>query len=310
MITSRVNRTLVRRNLVSSGDGILIGCSGGADSIAMAHVLDRLAGSLQLRLVVASIDHGLRPESADEVEQVRSFADSLGLSFRARRLSLKLGPDLQNRARVARYQALSELAATEGAARIAVGHSMDDQAETVLDRILRGGGLAGLGGVRPRRDDGVIRPLIDCRREDIRLHTRHHGLPVIEDPSNRDPRFRRVRIRDSVLPVLLGEDPQVVAHLAALADDARAAQEVILGVAKEALRANEPLDIMDLRALPQSVRRAGLRDWIEAQTGSSPRRSHIESMDDLLRGSDEVRLGHGWTARVEGSQMVLRRSGD
>ena len=156
MITATVRRTIRERGLLSAGDHVLVACSGGPDSTALLHVLHRLRGDLGITLCTASIDHGLRPESAEEVAQVGAFAGSLGVPFVAARVDVSAeGPSLQARARDDRYLALHELASSQSAGVVAVGHTQDDQAETVLARMLRGAGLRGLGGIEPRRADGV-----------------------------------------------------------------------------------------------------------------------------------------------------------
>jgi len=101
-----------------------------------------------------------------------------------------------------------------------VGHTQDDQAETILGRLLRGAGIRGLGGIEPRRVDGVIRPLLDCRRSEVRAYAVNRALPFVDDPSNHRPAFERVRIRHQVLPMLAAEDPRVIEHLCALSDEA------------------------------------------------------------------------------------------
>ena len=179
MITSTVRRTVHERALVSPGDHVLVACSGGPDSTTLLHVLHRLRSELGITLCVASIDHGLRPESAFEVEQVGAFASTLGLPFYPVRVDLAAeGVSIQARARELRYEALHEVARSHDAVRIAVGHTQDDQAETVLARMLRGAGLRGLGGIEARRSDGVIRPLLDCSRADVRTYALEHELSV------------------------------------------------------------------------------------------------------------------------------------
>ena len=221
MITSTVKRTLRERALVEAGDHVLVACSGGPDSTALLHVLHRARSDMGITLCAASIDHGLRAESVSEVAQVGDFAASLGIPFRSARIEVpKEGASVQGRARDLRYQALHEIARASKATRIAVGHTQDDQAETVLARILRGAGLRGLAGIEARRTDGVIRPLFDCRRADVLAYAKERGLPFIEDPSNQQRAYERVRIRHDVLPTLLREDAGVVEHLCALGDEA------------------------------------------------------------------------------------------
>ena len=278
----------------------------------MTHALARLSRELGVTLVVASVDHGLRPEAALEVRSVGGLAESLALPFRSLAVRIEGEGSLHRRAREARYAALHELARAEGARRIAVGHTMDDQAETVLSRILRGAGLDGVSGIAPARADGVVRPLIDVRRADVERYVTEHALAHVRDPSNEDPRFERARLRSTVLPALVAEDPQVVPHLARLADDARAASGLLRARARKLLAQHgfpdrdPPADAL-LRA-PEAVRRAALRIWSRDRAESSPRRTHITALERALEGSGRVRLPGGWEARVRDGLLVTERA--
>ena len=307
MIEAIVRRTLVERALIERGDHVLVACSGGPDSTALLDVLHRLRNDLGITLVAGSIDHGLRHESAAEVAAVGEFAESLGVPFHAARVELaKSEPSLQARARVERYASLQRIADRVGAARIAVGHTQDDQAETVLSRVLRGSGLRGLAGIEPRRADRVIRPLIDCSRADVRSHAEWRRLPFFEDPSNRQMSFERSRIRHNLLPRLLHEDPQVVAHLAALADQAAEINAWIEGLLPDLPSKGElRTAISPLLAEPPPVRALWLQRWIRRETGIDVHRPHLMEIGRLLQGRGEVLLGAGWSIRPESGDLLL-----
>jgi tRNA(Ile)-lysidine synthase len=307
MNTSTVRRTVRERALASSGDHVLVACSGGPDSTSLLHVLHRLRGELGITLCCASIDHGLRPESAAEVEQVAALAGALGVPFYSSRVSVpSQGASIQARARELRYGALREIATAHSATRIAVGHTQDDQAETILGRLLRGAGIRGLGGIEPRRADGVIRPLIDCRRSEVRAYAVNRALPFVDDPSNHRPAFERVRIRHQVLPMLAAEDPRVIEHLCALSDEA--AQ---LNAYLDAQLAGLPpaqgrfVSTESLVALPAPIRIRWLRSWISQETGLTPSRSHLTDLGRLLTGQGEVLLGSGWSVHRESGGLSL-----
>src|SRR5690606_38351756 len=135
-------------------------------------------------LVVASVNHGLRAEAADEVALVGAEAEKRGLRFAALEVRVSGEGSLQAAARDARYEALTRLARAERAERLALGHHQYDQAETVLQRLLRGSGLLGLAAIEPLRDDGVVRPLIDVSRAGIESHVARFAIPCVRDPSN------------------------------------------------------------------------------------------------------------------------------
>jgi tRNA(Ile)-lysidine synthase len=307
MITSTVRRTVRERHLLSSGDHVLVACSGGPDSTALLHVLHRLRRELGITLCAASIDHGLRPESASEVQQVGALAGSLGIPFSSARVDVPSGSaSLQAKARELRYHMLQELAESQSASRIAVGHTQDDQAETVISRILRGTGIRGLVGIEPRRTDGVIRPLFDCRRTDVHAYAVARGLPFVEDPSNHQRSFERVRIRRELLPRLGAEDPRVVEHLCALSDEAaelNAYLDTLIPKLPPVGDRFAPLsEVLDL---PAPLRIRWLRSWIVRETGLTLSRSHLTDLGRLVTGPGELLLGSGWSVRREAGGLSL-----
>ncbi len=223
--------------LLRPGERVLAAVSGGADSLAMLHILWSAKDYLGLEaLAVASLDHGLRgPEGAADVAFVGEVAARLGLPFHGGKLAPGLaaaepGSSPEDAARRARYAFLGNLARTwgpgaAGAVRVATGHTADDQAETVLMRIIEGTGLRGLAGIPARREeDGwvLVRPLLGVGRSETEDYCRRCGLEPRVDASNEDRRFRRNLVRNRVLPVLKDYNPKVVQALLRLADLARA----------------------------------------------------------------------------------------
>lgn len=307
MITSTVRRTVRERGLLSPRDHVLVACSGGPDSTVLLHVLHRLRSELGITLCVASVDHGLRPESSSEVARVGAFASALGVPFYSARVELaKEGASLQARARELRYGALQEVARARGVACIAVGHTQDDQAETVLARVLRGAGLRGLGGIEARRSDGIIRPLIDCRRADVRAYAVERELPFVDDPSNHQRTFERVRIRHEVLPALAAEDPRVVEHLCALSDEVTELNAYLDASVPQLPPGGDRLVPVEvLSGLPAPIRIRWLRGWIGRETGLTPNRSHLTDVGRLLTGRGEVLLGSGWSISRQGGGLSL-----
>jgi tRNA(Ile)-lysidine synthase len=222
---STVLRTIATHGLFQPGDKVVVAVSGGPDSMALLHVLWELRDRLRLSLEVASIDHGLRADAGREVAAVGERAAALGLAFFPLRVDVatarRVRASLQDAARRVRLDALQALAAERGAARVALGHQADDQAETVLFRIVRGTGVPGLAGI-PYSRDPFVRPLLDVRRAEVLRYVRRRSIPFADDPSNADTRFARARIRHRLLPVLAEENPRIVEALVALASEARA----------------------------------------------------------------------------------------
>lgn len=189
--------------------------------MALLHVLSLLRRRGAFGLFAHGVDHGLRPEAGGELDLAASFAGALDVPFDRSAVHVAPGGNLQARARAARWGALRAAASRLGADRIATGHHADDRAETLIIRLLRGTGVRGLA-VLPARDGDRIRPLVRARRADIDAHVMRHRIPFATDPSNRDPRFLRTRVRGEVLPLLERLSPKIVEHLCALAGDASA----------------------------------------------------------------------------------------
>jgi tRNA(Ile)-lysidine synthase len=311
VILARVRRTILERALLSRGERVLVACSGGPDSAALLHVLQRLAPALGLTLHAASVDHGLRPGAASEVALAGALAASLGVPFTPLAVTVaREGASLQAQARDARYDVLFAEAARVGARALAVGHTLDDQAETVLARLLRGSSVSGLAGIAPRRADGVVRPLIDCRREEVHAYVARHGLCVAADPSNVDLRYERARIRASVLPALAAEDASVAVHLAQLADDARETAEAVGAAAAELLSRAEVEGGLDAAAVldaPRAVRMEALSRFARRLTGVPAGRAHLLGLERALEGRGECLLPGGWLVRLVGRVLAGQR---
>jgi tRNA(Ile)-lysidine synthase len=207
-----VERTVRRHAMLAGGETVLVAVSGGADSVALLHVLLALAPSWRLTLRVLHVDHGLRADSARDADFVRAVGARLGVAVDVERVQVGAG-SLEAAARAARYAALEAGA--------------DDQAETVLMRVLGGAGVRGLAAIPPVRGR-VIRPLLEVRRQALRDVLQAAGLAWVEDPSNRDPKFLRNRIRHELLPLLAASyHADVVPALAATARLAREALDAL-----------------------------------------------------------------------------------
>jgi tRNA(Ile)-lysidine synthase len=192
---------------LAPGDLVLAACSGGADSLALAAALAFTAPRLHLRAGGVTVDHRLQPGSADRARAVAARLTTLGLDPVVCTTVTVPGPGddphtgPEAAARTARYQALDAAAGQTGAVAILLGHTLDDQAETVLLRLARGSGARSLAGM-PSRRGRYLRPLLPVRRATTQAACAALDLPVWEDPHNTDPRFTRVRVRHEVLPVL------------------------------------------------------------------------------------------------------------
>jgi tRNA(Ile)-lysidine synthase len=214
----RTERTLREETPLQRGDRILVAVSGGGDSLALLHVLARLAPRFGFELSAHGVDHGLRADASAELDLAAELASSLGVPFARSRLALSAGGNLQARAREARYAALDAAAERAGARWVATAHHASDRAETVLLRLLRGTGPRGLA-VLPAAAERRLRPFIRSPKSAILLHLERHGLRYASDPSNRDPRYLRTRVREELLPLLERLAPGAARRINLLADE-------------------------------------------------------------------------------------------
>jgi tRNA(Ile)-lysidine synthase len=255
---------------------VLVACSGGADSVALAAAVAE-AG---LRLVIGHVDHGLRKESACEAEQVRALAEKLGAPFFLERLEgLDVrGQGLEAAARLGRYAALARLAHQASAPVVATAHTRRDQAETLLLRLLRGAGPGALAGVRRRRPlaPGVdlVRPILDVPRAATEAHCRARGLAYTDDPHNSDPARTRARLR-RLWPALVELNPRLEEALAGAAESLAEEDDLLAALLPQDLR------LETLQALPPALlRRAILKAAVQA--GVHPERAHFTALRALI----------------------------
>jgi len=221
----RVAEFMARYCMLDPGQRVGVAVSGGADSVFLLHALRELAPRWDLRLSVIHIEHGIRgAESVADAEFVGRLARDHGLTFHIRQADVPaMDGNLEQAARHVRQAFYADLMASEAVDRVATGHTRNDQAETVLYRILRGSGLAGLAGILPVTHEGLIRPLLEIDRGEMEAWLRERGIAWREDATNRDRTYARNRLRHEILPLLRdGFNPQLdqaLAHLATLARD-------------------------------------------------------------------------------------------
>ena len=199
----RVVEVITRYNMFTRTARVGVAVSGGADSVCLLHLLTELAREWNLALTVLHLNHGLRgEESRADADFVRELAATLGWNVRVREAHLDLTDNLEQAAREARLDFFRDTIGEASLACVATGHTRDDQSETVLFRFLRGSGTAGLAGIRPATQHGIVRPLIESRRAEIEQYLRDRALPWREDSTNFTSQFARNRIRHNLLPQL------------------------------------------------------------------------------------------------------------
>jgi tRNA(Ile)-lysidine synthase len=237
----RVRKTIEKHSMLNPGDHVLVAVSGGADSVALLLCLHTLARALPLSLTIAHLNHRIRGQEGDDDEDfVRSLSASLHLPFCSEVIELKKQAiagkhNLEELARLKRYEFLRRTARRIGAQKIAVGHNLNDQAETVLFRFIRGSGVEGLSAIHPVVDGLVIRPLLDCPRIEIVEYLKQKGASYRDDSTNKDVQLARNRIRMELVPYLENLNPRLMEALARQAFQSRETWAFIEAEAKQAL---------------------------------------------------------------------------
>ena len=326
-LVSRVARTVHRHGLFKSGDTLVVALSGGADSCALLDLLSRLP-DYNLHLVVAHLNHCLRGAESDaDEESCREAASRYAVPFEVRRIDVKEMAakgrlNLEDAGRLARITFLDEVRSRYGAAAVVLAHHADDQAETVLMRLLRGSGMTGLSGMAYRNARGYVRPLLDVTRSEIEQYLNERGLAWREDASNSDTVYLRNRIRHQLLPLLEGYNPAIRATLAAtasvLGDDEALLEELTEQAFGESCRIGEgriDCGVGQLRTLNPALRRRVLRRALKQLTGTLEAVSlcHIEALCDMIdseRPNARLALPHAVAAVREYDRLVWLPAGD
>ncbi|HWD24739.1 MAG TPA: tRNA lysidine(34) synthetase TilS [Acidimicrobiales bacterium] len=288
-MSTTVAALLERCRFPSPGLPIDCAVSGGADSLALL-VLASEAGCV---VTAFHVDHGLRDGSEHEGEVVRRAAQALGCGFVPLTVECPPGPNLEARARAARFAALPDGVAT--------GHTADDQAETVVLNLLRGSGIDGAAAIRPGREH----PILDLRRAETEAVVAERGLAVVTDPSNTDPSFRRNRVRHELIPLMREiADRDVVPLLARFAAVTRDEVDLLDQLAGEL---NE-LSIAELRAAPLALRRRAVRRLVRAAraTPYAPDLATVERTLAVIDGTVRAtEIGGGFGVRRSAGRLVI-----
>jgi tRNA(Ile)-lysidine synthase len=318
-LEAQVRDTLRGYRMLAGGERIVAAVSGGRDSTALLSALVSLRGELSLEIHVAHLNHRLRPDAAEDAAAVAKAAERWGSPYHeaaadVRAAASREGRSVEDAARRARYAFLAGVARDVRATVVATGHTLDDQAETVLMRVLRGSGPRGLGGIPPvRPHDGlrIIRPLIETSRAEIDAYLGRRGLETREDSTNRDTKILRNRVRLVLLPILEGYNPDVRRALARLADVVRDEEDALdalsagqVGAVLHGTHASVLIPPGAFAGLPVALQRRALREAIRRVRGNDAQIAfvHIE----------EARLGvlsgrSGGVYEAPGGVRIVRR---
>jgi tRNA(Ile)-lysidine synthase len=323
------------QRLFQPGMRVIAAVSGGADSIALLRVLHHCAGELGLVLSVAHVHHGIRGAEANtDADFVQALAERLGLDFFLHRADVPFRAaqqqeTLEEAARNTRYAFFRECIASGRADAVVTAHTLDDQAETVLLKLLRGAWTEGLGGIHPVVEVSggrILRPLLATRRVEVEAYLRELGQDWREDESNRELVFTRNRVRHQLLPVLVEYNPQIAVHLAALSaiarDEERYWQNQLSSLLSQILLPGKPvrgggraaqgstsiaIEVERLRRLDPALQRRILRAAV-TQAGGNLDYAHTESLLSLLQGSSGQHLSLPGNLVAERTPRELRVS--
>lgn len=328
MQLKRVEAFIKKHRLLKINDTVIVAVSGGPDSLCLLHILYRLRDKYNLKLVVAHLNHGLRPEALEEAQAVEELARDYTVCFEKKEVDIKAYKkenhlSEEEAGRRARYNFFHELAKKYKATVIALGHHYDDQVETVLFNIIRGTGPDGLAGILPARSEGMvklIRPLLFIRRSEIEDYCRLHNLKPSIDRSNLETGYTRNKLRLELIPYLEEQfNPRICEALFGLSELARYDRQLLRFMAVKkykqlATKSSEmlSLELDGLLKLPQSIRGRVLKLALAAYIpGKKLNRLHIERLNKILeQGNLNARLSlpHNVEALITGKSIILRSS--
>ena len=237
-----VLRTIKKYNLINANDKIVLGVSGGPDSLFMLDILNKLKEKLQFQIVVAHINHKIREEADSEEEFVRQFCERINVEFYSKRIEVvkyannnKIG--LEEAGRKIRYEFFDEVAEITNSNKIAIAHNKNDKVETIIMNLLRGSGVTGLQGIQPIKDNKIIRPIIEIEREDIENYCNENNLEPRIDISNLDNTYTRNKIRNVVIPYIKEEfNPNFIETITRLSEVITEENKFLKNITEQAYR--------------------------------------------------------------------------
>lgn len=331
-MVQRIRASLLRGVPGDMTPRVLVACSGGRDSVVLAHLLQPLVRSGAISASIAHVDHAVRADSEEAAQVVEEYARALGWAVCITRLGSDVlsrhpGVGVEEALRRERYLALAEMAAETGADAVALGHHQRDQAETVLLHLIRGAGLHGAAGMREWSTVDVPwwghrtksqslklwRPMLSESVDHIADWHREHGLPLAEDQTNQDREMRRNAIRHDVLPELERIVPGATANLARFADFAAEDDDLLDRIAGEhvLVQPGGGIHRSAIIEAPRAIQRRVVRHWIGRVAPdvdlTSDRTDAVCRMAERNRTGSQVEIGGGWAVQINQGVLSLRR---
>ena len=301
MLIDKVKSTIKKYGMLEKGDKVLVGLSGGPDSVALLNVLFSLKNKYGIDIYVAHLDHGFRgEESAADSRFCKELAEKMGLEIVCEqidvpRIAKEKGISPEEAARFERYDFFKRVCRAKGVKKIAVGHNKDDQAETVIMRLVRGSGMAGLGGMNPLKDmQGfkIMRPLVEISRREIEKFLKASKLKFRHDSSNAKTIFTRNKVRRELIPYLEDNfNPNVKEVLSNMAENLRLENDFLERFAKRKFKSVSRIkngeiliDIKRFKRQPEAIRKRILRAALHELKGDLRRLTyqHWKEMQELI----------------------------
>jgi tRNA(Ile)-lysidine synthase len=300
-------RAFMETHSLGEDEAILVAVSGGVDSMVLLHLLNRYVQETRKNLYAIHVHHGLRTASDAELMQVQRICDDWGIPLHIRHLRMMTAPDaegsgIEARARELRYAAFAEVAERLQVRQVALGHHANDQAETMVWRMIRGTSLRGLGGIRPvtKRDELVwLRPLLPFEKSTLYAYARLHDVPYAEDETNQDPTWTRNYIRHEVIPKLTAAQPRAIQHMVQLAALLQEDNDWMEAEARAWIAQNSTCDrsvyhlpLKPFEALPRPLQRRVITILLYCLASGEFSLSHIQSVLDLMFASSPSATVH------------------
>jgi tRNA(Ile)-lysidine synthase len=325
----KVKEVINKYRMIESGDSVVVAVSGGPDSIALLKVLETLSDEYGLTLITAHLNHGLREEADRESEFVREISKEMGIEFECLTVDINFlrkgaGRSIEDTSRDVRYKFLNDVVKRHHAHKIALGHHLNDQVETVLMNFLRGSGPAGLKGMLPARDAMYIRPLLYVSRKEIVSYLDFHKIPFMSDDSNTEDIYLRNRIRHLLIPELTASyNPWLEQSLSNMAEIMRLEDDFMKTVTDKILsewgtEADESnvvrIKISQLRKYHEAVQRRVIKNILLRSTpnGQGIGYAHIKAVEDLAHSnhpSGHLNLPYNIEVRREYDFLVVSEVG-
>ena len=309
-MTSKVIKTVSQHGMISSGDTVGVGLSGGADSVTLLHILVNCKDELGIKKIKAvHIHHGIRGEEADrDLQFSKNFCEKLGVEFVSFNVNVpaeteKTGESLEECARRLRYECFEKV----DCEKFATAHNLNDNAETVIFNFARGTSLSGLCGI-PYVREKYIRPLLDCTRDDIENYLKDNNLQYVTDSTNLSDEYTRNKIRHSILPLLFEINPSFDKTFSKCIDSLKSADDFIVNSANDLLQKSKKTDYYDCAVFENchdALKNQIVALILKAENVKDISRDYILSVNHIIKNGGKASLGGNVTAYCERQKLYF-----